>query len=127
MKELWEQYQGYTKDLTDFSRKLGFGGIAVCWVLKLENGTFSDQTIRGLVFVVAFFLFDVLQGLTAAIVLRVWIRRQEKVRWASTGTLDGEYSKPYWIDYPAYLFFLLKISALLLSFVFIGLELLSRQ
>ena len=125
-EEVWSQYQDYTRDLTEFSRKLAFGGIAVFWVLKLQNGSFSDVALKALFCIVGFFLFDILQSLTSALLLRNWIRGEEARQWVEIDSINGDYKKPYWIDYPAFTLFLAKILMLLLGFGFLGLELLGR-
>jgi len=86
--EIWSQYQSYTKDATDFARKLGLGG--------------------------------------AATVLRVWMHGQEQQRFEESGTIAGDYEKPRWLDYPAYTLFWTKLAFLLVAFIFISGQLLSR-
>jgi hypothetical protein len=36
-QEVWSHYKDYTKDMNDFSRKLAFGGLAVCWLPKSKT------------------------------------------------------------------------------------------
>ncbi len=66
-KEAWANYKDYTRDVTEHSRKLGFAGIAVVWVLKPENGDFSILSLLSLFFVIAYFLTDVGQYVTGAL------------------------------------------------------------
>ena len=124
--EVWDQYKAYTRDITEVSRKLGFAGAAICWILKTPQGAFSHSVLWSLIFLVAFFISDVLQSFTGALLLRYWIRTEEIKIWQSNNTLDGEYLKPVWLDYPSFTFFIMKVLFLLLGFVFLAMEILSR-
>ena len=124
--EVWDQYKAYTRDITEVSRKLGFAGAAICWILKTPQGAFSNSVLWSLIFLVAFFISDVLQSFTGALLLRYWIRTEEIKNWQSNNTLDGEYLKPVWLDYPSFTFFIMKVLFLLVGFVFLAMEILSR-
>lgn len=124
--DVWDQYKSYTKDVTELSRKLGFAGAAICWVLKSPNGALSSSVLLSLAFFVLFFMADTLQGVLGALILRVWIRREEKRMWTESGSLDGEYLKPPWLDYPSFSLFLMKIVFLLVGFAALAVEIFSR-
>jgi len=124
--EVWDQYKAYTKDITEVSRKLGFAGAAICWILKTPQGIFSNSVLWALAFIVAFFISDILQSLSGALLLRYWIRSEEIKIWEANSTLDGEYLKPVWLDYPSFTFFLLKVFSLLVGFIFIAVEIFKR-
>jgi len=121
-KELWEQYQHYTQDLTEHSRKLAFGGAAICWFFKSDKITFPPAIYWSLAFVVAFFICDVLHYLAGALVLRGWILAQEKMLWKAKKTIEGDFLKPTWVDIPAFTFFVLKSLFLITSFLCLGYE-----
>lgn len=120
--ELWEQYKSYTRDATEFARKIGFAAAAICWFFKTDSG-FPVAITWALLFVVGFFVFDVLQSLSAALIYRKWLHKAEARRFAETGGIEGDYQKPRWLDYPAFTFFCLKLFLLFLAFVSISLEL----
>jgi hypothetical protein len=40
IEELWTQYQYYTQDVTENSRKLAFAIAAICWFFKTPEATF---------------------------------------------------------------------------------------
>lgn len=124
--EVWDQYKSYTKDITELARKLGFAGSAICWVLKSPNGALSSSVLLALAFFVLFFVADILQGLLGALILRGWIRGEEKRIWRESSSLDGEYLKPPWLDYPSFGLFLMKILFLLVGFVALAIEIFSR-
>ena len=119
---LWEQYQHYTADATDYSRKLAFATAAICWFFKSPKVTFPTLVSLALVSTILFFAFDLLQSLVAALVLRRVTRLLEEQMWAKDQTIDGEVHKPNWVDYPAFTLFLLKVAALFAAFSFLIVE-----
>lgn len=125
--ELWAQYDGYTKDLSANCRKIAFGAAAICWFFKSPDVIFPPAIIKALGFTVAFFMADILQYFTAAIVLRLWIRHQEKKLWATEQTIEGDYEKPFWLDFPAFTLWWFKVILLLITYIFIGMQLLGAQ
>ena len=124
--ELWDQYQRYTRDATEFGRKIGFAAAAICWFFRNDAGAFPAPIVWALLWLVGFFVADLLQSLVSAAVYRVWIQRQETKRKAETGTIQGEYRKPRKLDYPAYTFFWIKMLFLFLAYLSIGHELWTR-
>lgn len=123
-EELWTIYKDYTKTVTEVARKLGFAATAICWIFKTGNDTFPPLILKGLIFVVLYFLFDLSQFVTGAVIIRVWSRREEQKKWEEFRSIKSDYDKPAWIDTPSYLLWWAKIICLALSFVLIGLHLL---
>ncbi|MHC4424465.1 MAG: hypothetical protein ACYSYV_00040 [Planctomycetota bacterium] len=119
-QEVWAQYKDYTRDVTDYSRKLAFAGAAICWMLKSSDGSFSKNILVALAFFVGYFISDVFQSLAGALLLRRWIRQEEIKQWRENESIDGDYLKPARLDYPSFAFFLLKVSFLLVGFGFVG-------
>jgi len=123
---LWEQYQQYTKTLTDHSRKLAFAGAAICWFFKTPEITFPNLILKALGLIVLFFLFDILHYLLGAIMVGVWTRRQEVKAWKREQKIPDELDKPAWLDLPSQIFFGAKILVLIIAFSLIGLEFYQR-
>jgi hypothetical protein len=122
-RELWKQYQEYTRDITEHGRKLGFAGAAVCWIFKRDDFTFPSKIYTALFFFVAYFIADILHSLSAALTLKFFIRHHEIKLHHDTGSIEGDIPKPAWVDWPAFTFFILKCILLITGFVFIGLYL----
>lgn len=120
--EAWGQYKDYTRDVTEYSRKLGFAGAAICWFFKDASAVFPGLILYALAFLVIFFIFDILQGMAGALLTRQWLHREELKRLADSGSVEGDYYKPRWLDYPAFTLFLLKVASLVMGFIFIGLH-----
>jgi len=119
--DLWKQYQEFTKDVSDNGRKLALSAAAICWIFKTPNVNSFPQYVNGaLLAVVLFFAADMLQPLLSAVLIRVWTRSEEKKLYAKTGKIEGDYSKPAWLDAPAYVLWWFKILALATSFALIA-------
>ena len=125
-KELWEQYQHYTRDLTEHGRKLGFAGAAICWIFKRDDFTFPLMIYAALLFFVAFFIADVLQSLCAAFVVKFFTEYHEGKMWREQKSLDGDINKPRWVDWPAFALFIAKCFLVIFGFDFIGLYLAAK-
>jgi len=124
--ECWQQYWERTKVVTDQSRKLGLVVGAACWFFKTPEGSFPPYILRALVSLVAFFFLDLLQFFVAAALLRWWTRREETTLWKTKGTVEGDVEKPWWLDKPPFVFFVVKIFAFLVSFAFLSAEFIKR-
>ncbi len=118
--DLWKQYDGYTKDLSDNLRKLGFAASAISWFFKSSTYSFPKPILLALGFIVVFFTADILQYLFGAIFIRFWTRYQEKKKFKKDGTIEGDYLKPAWLDYPSFTMWWIKTIALLCGYIFIG-------
>lgn len=124
--ELWLSYQGYTRDLTEHARKLGFAGAAICWFFKSPEVTFPLMIYWALIFFVGFFVADIFQSLSGALVTRWFTQKKEFELLQKTQSIDGEVDRPRWLDWPAFALFLIKSVFLVVGFLFIGCELISR-
>lgn len=125
-EEFWKQYQSYTRDLTEHSRKLGFAGVAVCWVFRSSDYTFPALIYCSLGFFVAYFISDILHYFVGAILTKNFIQKEEFRLFQETGSIEGDVLKPRWLDWPAYTFFIIKAVLMIVGFVFIGFELFVR-
>jgi hypothetical protein len=114
LSELWKNQQFYTRDLTEHSRKLAFAVALICWFFKGEKITFPPAVFWSLVFLVGFFIFDVLHYFWGAVRYRRFIHREEE-RLQKLGG-DPEVKVTRKLDRPMYVMFWLKSVLLLLSF-----------
>lgn len=125
--ELWGQYKQYTEDLTTNSRKLAFIAGGLCWFFKDDKGVFPVLILITLLLLVLYFAFDLLQYFTAALFYRQWIRAAETERYNNTGTLDGDYEKPAWLDRPAFTCWCVKTIILLIIYGCLGWHIISTS
>src|SRR6266550_2602676 len=100
-EKLWEQYQHYTGDLTEHSRKLAFAVAAICWFFKTPEITFPPAILWSLALLVCFFVFDVLHYFVSALVVKFFIEYHEEAHLKKTGELPKKIFKPRWVDRPA--------------------------
>jgi hypothetical protein len=121
-EKLWEQYQYYTRDLTENSRKLAFAVAAICWFFKTPEITFPTAILWSLALLVCFFICDVLQYVSAAFTLRRFLQHEEEKYYSETHELPVEVTKPRKVDYPQTFFLIVKTIFLLASFVALGTE-----
>jgi hypothetical protein len=124
VKELWTQYQFYTGNLTEHTRKLGFAGVAVCWMFKDANYSFPALIYLALFGFVSFFLFDTLQYFVAAAAIRFFTEKQEAILTENKKSLDTPIEKPRWVDRPAFFLWIGKYIVLTAAFILVGVELL---
>ena len=125
-KELWEQYQHYTRDITEHGRTLGFGGAAVCWIFKRDDFTFPALIYGALLLFIAYFMADILHALSGALTIKYFTEHQEAKMWTEQKKIDGEIQKPRWVDRPAFFFFIAKCVLLVGGFAFLALYLVGR-
>lgn len=123
LSEVWASYETYTGELTKHSRQIAFGGVAISWLLRSSAGTMPRWGLISLGLLVVFFLLDVLQYFVGAWRLRTWMHGEEHRRWKETGTIEGDYDVPRYIDRIPFVLFNVKIVALLLAYVALGIQL----
>lgn len=121
LSELWRNQEKYSRDLTEHSRKLAFAVAAICWFFKSETITFPPAIFWSLIFLVGFFVFDVLHYLWGAVRYRRFIYREEE---KLGNQLDGDPNVPVTrkLDRPIFAMFWLKSAFLLASFAMLLME-----
>src|SRR5580693_7962245 len=101
-KELWEEYQHYTRDITDHGRKLGLAGVAVCWIFRRVDFTFPIPIYAALLFFVSYFIADIFQSFIGALTVKFFTEHYEGKLWREKRSIEGEIPKPRWVDGPAF-------------------------
>jgi hypothetical protein len=114
LSDLWKNQEFYSRDLTEHSRTLAFAVAAICWFFKSEKITFPPAIFWALVFLVGFFIFDVLHYFWGAVRYRRFIYRAEaKLEEVRE---DAEVPVTRRLDKPIFAMFYLKSVCLLVSF-----------
>ena len=130
IKELWSEYEACTRELTESTRKLAFAGAAICWFFRSPQVTFPTSINFSLFFIVAFFTFDILQFLSATLLLKFWVRHKEieiELKQREGESIDEQdFLKPTWLNQGPFTFFILKILFLFGAFIALGNEFFSR-
>ena len=123
--EAWKPYSEFTKAASENSRKLALSGVALAWSLKAGNSVFPPGATIALIFLVLFFLCDLLQYYLGAFLNRRWVRSREIELFKGTGSIEGDYQRPTSVDVPATALFHLKIVSLAVAFVSLGITIFS--
>ena len=132
--DVWEQYGFYTRDLTENGRKLAFAGAAICWILKEDATTFPYLVVWAFLFVVGFFLFDILQYAWGAGSNFFLARATEEEYWSKAsrnarteaGIPSLPVDKPDWMDKPMRWMLTAKTASLGVAFLLLFVELYCR-
>ena len=114
LSELWRNQEFYSRDLTEHSRKLAFAVALICWFFKSEKITFPPAILWSLVFLVGFFIFDVLHYFWGAVRYRRFIHREEK-ELGEKVYKNPEVKVTRKLDRPMYVMFWLKSVSLFAS------------
>lgn len=117
---MWEKYSNFTKDLSDNARNLAYAAAGLSWAFKIDAGNFPPTVIIALRSIIVFFIADILQYVSGALIVRFWVRGQEKKKFIETKSIEGQYDQPGWIDTPPLIFWLIKIAALLVAYIYLG-------
>jgi hypothetical protein len=125
-EKLWESYRGYSRDLTEHSRKLAFAAAAICWFFRSPDVTFPTAILWSLGLLVVYFILDVMHYLWGAIRVRKFLRSEEDKLYKKTGSVSGEISVPRSLDDPIFKVFCAKALALLASLVMLATEFVYR-
>ena len=127
VKDIYSEYSAQTRKLSEFGSKFGFSAIAICWVLREENYSFSLLIVCSLVFCILYFILDVSQYFVSAISLRSLARKLEsKINDMKRDINLQEVAKPTNFELVPFVIFILKYPFLLASYLMIAAELLNR-
>jgi hypothetical protein len=110
LSDYWENFETYTGKASDVARQLSFAGIAVVWLLRVENGsrsTVPDALFPALALFVLSLSFDLLQYVAGSIIWGSFCRYHEK-RLAKPED-NPKLTGPRWINIPTNFFFIGKI------------------
>jgi hypothetical protein len=126
--DIWDRYKDYTEELSKNFRTLALAAAAICWFFKSPQIIFPKTILFALIFVVAFFICDILHYGVGAVVTRQWARQKEKELHEKEIqiTRETEVEQPAWLDIGPVAFFLGKTLCLALAYVQIGKELVKR-
>lgn len=111
LKEYKKDYQDFSSKLSDNSRKLAFAGIAVIWIFKQEiDGEIllPDKLKLAMLMFVLTLLFDLFQYIYQTSVWGGFHRFYEK----RLDSEDSEITASKYFNWPALVFFWLKIVTL---------------
>jgi hypothetical protein len=118
LKEARESYYYYSGKASDRVRQLAFAGIALIWILKIDdrgNQAIPEILIIAAVFIVAGLGFDLLQYLYGSAAWGIFHRCKENKRTKE----NSQFQAPAKINWPTNAFFWLKAVSIIISYCFI--------
>ena len=122
LKKLKGIYRRQSSKASDNARTIAFGAAAICWFFKTKDVQFPSLIIMSMISLSAYFVCDLLQYYTSAVSYYGFYRN---VR-------DGKLSEPDIkniadnVDKKSGAYFHIKFGFLIISYLFIGLELGNR-
>lgn len=124
--EAWQSYSDSTKDATAAMRTFaGIGFVACGWFIGADGFASWGVTAAALA-LLAYCVTDVAQYVVASGRVHRWARSEEERHWQESGTIEGEYHRPYSLDqWPRRLFYA-KFVVLSLALVTLGAAILQR-
>lgn len=126
LEELWKVRDGMAKESTESCRKLGFSAGAICWLFKSGDYSFPLLIYWSLLFLVLFFLFDVLQFFISSLLYSAYVRRLEVISAPSGDDFEGVDGVPQWLNMPAMVLYMLKTVSLFACYLFIIVEIVRK-
>lgn len=128
LRELWDNYDYYTSELSKTFRTLAVSGAAIAWFFKSENFSFPNFILLSLVFLVAFFIADIIQYFVAAIRIKKYARSKEKEMYKKKIEYNSEteIEVPEWLDNWPFTLFCIKSGLILAAYIFILIEISTR-
>lgn len=116
LKDFRTDYQQLSGIASEVSRKLGFAGIAIIWIFKVDsaNNTFTLATelYYAGTFIVLSLALDLLQYLSGSLTWGLYWRYKEKEGVAE----DAEIKAPRYFNWPAVAFFWLKLVLMIIAY-----------
>lgn len=113
-----EKYEYFSGKASEIVRQLGFAGIAIVWIFKvdLRNGPAMPLSLMlAAMLLVLGLTFDLLHYLYGAIAWGVFHRIKER----SEVSEDREFLAPHWINWPTIAFFYAKIATVGGAYIFL--------
>ena len=117
VQEVWDRYADYTRDATEHSRKLAFGGLGVCWLFRDQAGHFPLLILVALTLILLYCLADLAHPFVAGILFRHFAQHHEARLWKEKRSVEGNIRVPLWLDKPAYYLYIMKVGFLGLGFI----------
>jgi len=116
LKDFRTDYQQLSGIASEVSRQLGFAGIAIIWIFKVDsaNNTFvlAPELYYAGAFIVLSLALDLLQYLSGSLIWGVYWRYKEKKGVAE----NSEIKAPRCFNWPAVTFFWLKLVLMVIAY-----------
>jgi len=118
LSEYKQDYYTFTGKLSDINRQIAFAGIALIWIFKrndVENVVICHQLVLPAILLAIALGADISQYIYQSITWAIFYRYHEK----RTDNDDAEVSAPSILNYPSWMFFIIKVALVLIAYLFI--------
>lgn len=115
LKDARDFYYFYSGKTSDLIRQLGLAGIAVIWIFKYDvSGApkIPTQLVLPLAFIILGLIFDLFHYAVAAGIWGIFQRKKE----LSGAAEDVEFTAPRQFNWPALIFFWLKVTSIVAAY-----------
>lgn len=120
--DLWRQYEAYTGEVSKGLRTLALAAGGFVWILRRGDGSYAVDVYVVLLILVIYFVLDIAQYISGAIVRKGLARQAEVHLWTKGEkfTYETEVPVPAGSDRTAYVLWWSKVIVLLLAYVVLG-------
>lgn len=120
LSEYRKTYYEFSGKVSDVARHLAFAGIALIWIFKVgtkDSPRVPTELLPPSAFFVASLALDLLQYIAATCVWGVFQWSEE--RKLENVTDNPELDAPSWFKWPQFIFFVLKLVAVVIAYYFL--------
>jgi len=110
--KIWKISRTYSAEASKISRQLAFGEGAIFWMFFREPDKLSNLILIGLVFLVLYFVFDILQYFIGSFINKNLAVTYEENK---ENLNPSDIERPKSLNDPVYLFYYLKFVMLLVA------------
>lgn len=118
LKEVREAYYEFSRKASDISRQLGFAGIALIWIFKVEvnnDESIPHSLVLAALLIVIGLVSDLLQYIYGTAAWGIYHRCEEKKKTRE----NTEIKAPPEINWPTNTFFAIKVICISFAYYFI--------
>jgi hypothetical protein len=118
LSEYKQDYYTFTGKLSDINRQIAFAGIALIWIFKkndVGNLIICHELVLPAILLAIALGADIMQYIYQSITWAIFYRYYEK----RTDNDDAEIFAPSILNYPSWMFFIIKVALVLIAYLFI--------
>lgn len=115
-----EDFYHFSGKLSDINRQIAFAGIALIWIFKKTNGNeivICHELVLPSILLALALGFDIFQYIYQSITWALFYRYHEKR--LKKKKIDKEIHAPTVLNYPSWIFFILKVLLVITAYIFI--------
>lgn len=127
-----DTYEAHSSTLSNINRSIAFAGIAVVWIFKkteAEKVLIDNEFLLPLLLFIAGLAFDILHYAYQTVAWYIVFRNKEKQlqnQKNNSTEVNDEFEHEYWITYPAWTLFTLKILCVIIGFIILFIRLFNQ-